>query len=74
MPRFEEALRIAREAKTYVPRCRTIFTVYEMKRPGRDAAELSALADHLTARGIVLEMLARPLPGIYGPTSPGRPT
>ncbi|MFJ8211956.1 hypothetical protein [Streptomyces sp. NPDC096033] len=36
--------------------------MYEMKRLGRDAAELSALADHLTAHGLVLEMLARRLP------------
>jgi hypothetical protein len=41
-----------------------------MKRLGRDAAELTALADHLTAHGLVLEMLAGPLPGIYGPTGP----
>ncbi|WP_268245702.1 MULTISPECIES: recombinase family protein [Streptomyces] len=42
-----------------------------MKRLGRDAAELTALADHLTAHGLVLEMLAGPLPGIYDPTGPG---
>jgi DNA invertase Pin-like site-specific DNA recombinase len=49
-----------------------IFTVNEMKRLGRDAAELTALADHLTAHGLVLEMLAGPLAGIYDPTGPGR--
>jgi DNA invertase Pin-like site-specific DNA recombinase len=49
-----------------------IFTVYEMKRLGRDAAELTALADHLTAHGLVLEMLAGPLPGIYDPSGPGK--
>ncbi|MFD5420939.1 recombinase family protein [Streptomyces sp. NPDC127069] len=38
----------------------------------RDAAELTALADHLTAHGLVLEMLAGPLPGIYDPTGPGK--
>jgi hypothetical protein len=48
------------------PHCRVILTVYEMKR--RDSAELTALADHLTAYGITLEMLAGPLPGIYDPT------
>lgn len=42
--------------------------VYEMKRLGRDAAERTALADHLTAHGLALEMLAGPLPGIYEPT------
>ncbi|GGQ85624.1 hypothetical protein GCM10010216_54400 [Streptomyces flaveolus] len=40
---------------------RAIFTVYEMKRLGRDATELTAL----TAHGLVLEMLAGSLPGIY---------
>ncbi len=49
-----------------------LFTVYEIKRLGRDAAELTALADHLTAHGLVLEMLAGPLPGIYDPSGPGR--
>ncbi|GGW58404.1 hypothetical protein GCM10010503_39330 [Streptomyces lucensis JCM 4490] len=44
--------------------------MYEMKRLGRDAGELTALADHLTAHGLVLEMLAGPLPGIYDPTGP----
>jgi DNA invertase Pin-like site-specific DNA recombinase len=43
-----------------------------MKRLGRDAAELTALADHLTAHGLVLEMLAGPLTGIYDPSGPGR--
>jgi DNA invertase Pin-like site-specific DNA recombinase len=33
---------------------------------------LTALADHLTAHGLVLEMLAGPLPGIYDPSGPGR--
>ncbi|GGY14944.1 hypothetical protein GCM10010358_78670 [Streptomyces minutiscleroticus] len=53
-----------REVKAHAPHCRVIFTAYEMRRLGRDAAELTALADHLTAHGLVLEMLARPLPGI----------
>ncbi|MFJ4777835.1 recombinase family protein [Streptomyces sp. NPDC088762] len=55
-----------------VPRPGVIFTVYEMKRLGRDAAELTALADHLAAHGLMLEMLAGPLPGIYDPTGPGK--
>ncbi len=71
-PKFEEALRAAGEVKAHAPHCRVIFTVYEMKRLGRDAAELTALADHLTAHGLVLEMLAGPLPGIYDPTGPGK--
>ncbi|MFB7598838.1 recombinase family protein [Streptomyces sp. NPDC056160] len=71
-PQFEQALRTAREIKAHAPHCRVIITVYEMKRLGRDAAELTALADHLTAHGLVLEMLAGPLPGIYDPTGPGK--
>ncbi|MEU1342965.1 recombinase family protein [Streptomyces sp. NPDC005827] len=71
-PQFERALRTAREIKAHAPHCRVIVTVYEMKRLGRDAAELTALADHLTAHGLVLEMLAGPLPGIYDPTGPGK--
>ncbi|MEE1798156.1 recombinase family protein [Streptomyces sp. JV176] len=69
---FEAALAAAREIKAHAPHCRVIFTVYEMKRLGRDAAELTALADHLTAHGLVLEMLARPLPGMYDPSGLGR--
>ena len=71
-PKFEAALALARQIKAHAPHCRVILTVYEMKRLARDAAELTALADHLTAHGLVLEMLAGPLPGIYDPTGPGR--
>ncbi|MFI6523744.1 recombinase family protein [Streptomyces uncialis] len=71
-PQFEAALTAAREVKAHAPHCRVILTVYEMKRLGRDAAELTALADHLTAHGLVLEMLAGPLPGMYDPSGPGR--
>ncbi|MEV6654003.1 recombinase family protein [Streptomyces sp. NPDC051219] len=71
-PQFEAALAAAREIKAHAPHCRVIFTVYEMKRLGRDAAELTALADHLTAHGLILEMLAGTLPGMYDPSGPGR--
>ncbi|MCY0932490.1 recombinase family protein [Streptomyces sp. H27-H1] len=71
-PQFEAALTAAREIKAHAPHCRVIFTVYEMKRLGRDAAELTALADHFTAHGLVLEMLAGPLQGMYDPSGPGR--
>jgi DNA invertase Pin-like site-specific DNA recombinase len=71
-PQFEKALGLAREIKAHAPHCRVILTVYEMKRLGRDAAELTALADHLIAHGLVLEMLAGPLAGIYDPSGPGR--
>ena len=68
----EESGSTAREVKAHAPHYRVILTVYEMKRLGRDAAELTALADHLTAHGLVLEMLAGPLPGIYDPTGPAK--
>jgi DNA invertase Pin-like site-specific DNA recombinase len=71
-PMFGAALAAAREIKAHAPHCRVIFKVYEMKRLGRDAAELTALADHLAAHGLVLEMLAGPLAGIYDPTGHGR--
>ncbi|MER5422757.1 recombinase family protein [Streptosporangium roseum] len=71
-PRFEAALALARQIKAHAPHCRVILTVYEMKRLGRDAAELTALADHLVAHGLVLEMLAGPLAGTYAPSGPGR--
>ena len=71
-PEFEKALAACREVKALAPFCRVILTVYEMKRLGRDSAELTALADHLTAHGIALEMLAGPLSGIYDPSGTGR--
>ncbi len=71
-PQFAAALAVAREIKAHAPHCRVIFTVYEMKRLGRDAAELTALADHLTAHGLVLDMLAGPLQGMYDQSGPGR--
>jgi DNA invertase Pin-like site-specific DNA recombinase len=71
-PKFEAALEACRQIKAHAPHCRVILTVYEMKRLGRDSAELTALADHLTAHGIALEMLAGPLGGIYDPTGTGR--
>lgn len=71
-PEFEKALDTARQIKAHAPHCRVILTVYEMKRLGRDCAELTALADHLTAHGIALEMLTGPLTGIYDPSGTGR--
>ena len=46
-PQFESALALAREIKAHAPHCRVILTVDEMKRLGRDAVELAALADQL---------------------------
>ncbi|MFE4668182.1 recombinase family protein [Streptomyces sp. NPDC056716] len=39
----------------------------------RSHSKLTALADHLTAHGLVLEMPAGPLPGRYDRTGPGKP-
>ncbi len=71
-PRFEAALELCRQIKAHAPHCQVILTVYEMKRLGRDSAELTALAEHLAAHGIALEMLAGPLSGIYDPAGTGR--
>ncbi|MFJ9343800.1 recombinase family protein [Streptomyces sp. NPDC101733] len=55
-PQFEAALTLAREIKAHAPHCRVPFTVYEMKRLARDAAELIATAevDLRQQRGAVL--------------------
>ena len=71
-PRFEAALELCRQIKAHAPHCRVILCVYEMKRLGRDSAELTALAEHLAAHGIAPEMLAGPLPGVYDPAGTGR--
>ncbi|MFI8390330.1 recombinase family protein [Streptomyces sp. NPDC085540] len=72
-PQFEAALAAAREIKAHAARCPVIFAVNEMKRLGRDAAELTALADHLTAHGLVREMLAGSLQGDVRPRWAGTP-
>ncbi|MFF1643577.1 hypothetical protein ACFVXA_39385 [Streptomyces sp. NPDC058246] len=64
-PAFEEVLNSAREIKAYAPQRRVIFTVYDMKRLGPDAAEL-------TAHDTVLEMFAGLLPRHLRRTDPGR--
>lgn len=47
-----------------------IFTVHEYKRPARNSAELMTLAADLEA-AIQLELLTRPLIGIYDPRGAG---
>ncbi|MFD9456686.1 recombinase family protein [Streptomyces sp. NPDC059985] len=42
----------------------------EAARAGRRRADRAA--DHRTAHGLILEMLAGPLPGMYDPSGPGR--
>ena len=73
-PQFEAALALARQIKAHAPHCRVILTVNELKRLGRDAAELTALGvrprqDHrlLTCRSSVGRLSCRRTPG------PGRP-
>ncbi|MGI5413798.1 recombinase family protein [Streptomyces chartreusis] len=60
-----------RGIKAHAPHCRVIVPMYEMQRLGGDAAERTALADHLTAQGLALEMIAGPLQGMYGPGGTG---
>ncbi|MFI7610915.1 recombinase family protein [Nonomuraea terrae] len=46
-PEFAKAMEYARTIKTAVPHQRVMFTVHEMKRLGRGAAELLAIAEEL---------------------------
>ncbi|MEU1599378.1 recombinase family protein [Streptomyces sp. NPDC005708] len=71
-PQLAEALDLARRFKEAAPAQQVFLTVTEMKRLGRDADELTALAKTLEDSGIALEMLRGPLPGIYDPRGTGR--
>ncbi len=76
-PQFEKALAIARQIKAHAPRCRVIFTVHEMKCLGRDASELTALADHQHPGGPAGPDAAGSAAARYGgnaagPARPGR--
>jgi DNA invertase Pin-like site-specific DNA recombinase len=62
---FQAALTLAREIKTAAPNQPVILTVHEMKRLGRNAAELMALSATLQADEIQLELLTGPLAGIF---------
>jgi DNA invertase Pin-like site-specific DNA recombinase len=70
-PEFVKAMDYARTIKKAVPRQRVIFTVHEMKRPGRGAAELLAIAEDLSHHDIELELLTGPLQGVYDPSGHG---
>ncbi|MFI6408547.1 recombinase family protein [Streptomyces sp. NPDC050548] len=61
----------ARTIKKAVPHQRVIFTVHEMKRLGRGAAELLAIAEDLRHHDIQLELLTGPLQGVYDPSGHG---
>ena len=60
-PEFVKALDFARTIKKAVPHQRVIFTVHEMKRLGRGAAELLSIAEDLRNHDIELELLTGPL-------------
>ncbi|MFF5265029.1 recombinase family protein [Actinomadura viridis] len=70
-PELEAALALCRDIKSAVPGQTVIFTVHELKRPARNAAELMTLASGLQAAGIQLELLSGPLTGIYDPNGLG---
>ncbi|MFE0601651.1 recombinase family protein [Streptomyces sp. NPDC058892] len=70
-PEFTKAMDFARTIKTAVPHQRVILTVHEMKRLGRGAAELLAIAENLRHHDIELELLTGPLQGVYDPSGHG---
>jgi DNA invertase Pin-like site-specific DNA recombinase len=70
-PEFAKALQFAREIKQAAPDQVVIFTVHELKRPARNAAELMTFAADLQAAGIRLDLLTGPLTGIYEPNGVG---
>ncbi|MGW1432603.1 recombinase family protein [Streptomyces sp. NPDC002431] len=70
-PEFTKAMDFARTIKKAVPHQRVIFTVHEMKRLGRGAAELLAIAEELRHHDIQLELLTGPLQGVYDPSGRG---
>ncbi|MFI7640417.1 recombinase family protein [Nonomuraea sp. NPDC049400] len=70
-PEFTKAMDYARTIKQAVPHQRVIFTVHEMKRLGRGAAELLTIAEQLRHHAIELELLTGPLQGLYDPSGHG---
>ena len=58
---------MAHQLKEAAPETPVIFTVHELKRLARNAAELMTLPAELQAGGIQLELLTGPLTGIYDP-------
>ncbi|MFJ1547687.1 recombinase family protein [Streptomyces sp. NPDC088246] len=70
-PELEAALALARQFKTAAPETPVIFTVHELKRLARNAAELMTLSAELQGGGIQLELLTGPLTGIYDPNGMG---
>ena len=67
-PEFVKAMEYAGTIKRAVPHQKVIFVVYEMKRLGRGAAELLAVAEGLQRADIGLELLTGPMAGLYDPS------
>ncbi|MFI5808430.1 recombinase family protein [Streptomyces sp. NPDC051561] len=70
-PELEKALALAYQFKEAAPETPVIFTVHELKRLARNAAELMTLSAELQAGGIQLELFTGPLTGIYDPNGMG---
>ncbi|MGV9249809.1 recombinase family protein, partial [Streptomyces sp. NPDC003710] len=70
-PELEKALALAHQFKEAAPETPVVFTVHELKRLARNAAELMTLSAELQAGGIQLELLTGPLTGIYDPNGMG---
>ncbi|WP_227999732.1 recombinase family protein [Nocardia australiensis] len=66
-PELEKALALARQFKEAAPQVPVVFTVHELKRLARNAAELMTLSGELQTGGIQLELLT----GIYDPNGMG---
>lgn len=70
-PEFVKAMDFARTIKKAVPHQRVIFTVHQMQRLGRGAAELLTIAEDLRHHDIQLELPTGPLQGVYDPSGHG---
>ncbi|WP_393059684.1 recombinase family protein [Streptomyces sp. LN549] len=70
-PELEKALALAHQFREAAPETPVIFTVHELKRLARNAAELMTLSAELQAGGIQLELLTGPLTGVYDPNGMG---
>ncbi|WEH43432.1 recombinase family protein [Streptomyces sp. AM 2-1-1] len=70
-PELEKALALAHQFEEAAPETPVIFTVHELKRPARNAAELMTLSAELQDGGIQLALLTGPLAGIYDPNGMG---
>jgi DNA invertase Pin-like site-specific DNA recombinase len=70
-PELEKALALAHQFKEAAPDVPVIFTVHELKRLARNAAELMTLSAAIQAGGIQLELLTGPLIGLYDPDGMG---